>query len=199
MKRLALLPILLSLVFSGTAFADDKYPEKAFTWSLALQNERTGGYLPFAAPVRFAGGERFRLILNTEADCYLYVLAEVSAARDLAVLHSGPLKRGITWFSPVMAMSSMGGRESLYVVTSREEQATLAERINNFSGNGNTLHRRLLMNEVFRLRNEASQFKANPERPVLIKGSSTRDMYGSNEGMEFFGMATYVKTISFEH
>jgi hypothetical protein len=181
--------------------ADDagKTRENAFTWTLVLQNEKTGDTLPVSIPVKSANGERFRLIINTEADCYVYVIAEISASRDVLVLHANPLKRDTPWFSPVMVLSPQSGRESLYVITSRNEQAALAQRINDFTVTNSTVHRRALINEVFRIRNEVSQFKENSEKPMLIKGASIRDIYGKNEGLEFFGMATYVKTISIEH
>ena len=198
MKKLTLLALLIvpcSLLFA--AGGSDKQQDKTFTWSMALQNVGKDEVVPFSAPVKSTTGEKYRLIINTETDCYCYVIAE-TANDDVVVLHAGPLKRGTAWFSPEIVLSLPNGSENFFVVASRDEQQDLARSAASYQGSTGPTQRRALMNEVFRLRSDVSQFKETPEKPVLIGGTARGDP-GKNEGVEFSGLDTYVKTISIEH
>ena len=201
MKKISFLivvAIALSLVFFTAAGSAEKKQDKAFTWTMALQNVKTEDMLPFTAPVKSATGDRFRLEIDPAEDCYCYVIAEFTSGEDVAVLQAGPLQGGTTWLSPVLELSPPSGSESIFVVASRDEQAALAQNVIAFVNNSGPTQRRALMNEVFRLRSEVSQFKEAPEKPVLM-GGAARGGTGKNEGMEFSGMDTYVKAISLEH
>ena len=204
MKKISLLKsflpvlILMSLVFCISAGGTETKQSKTFTWTMALQNVKTDSLEPFSAPVKSSAGDKFRLIINPGTACYCYIISESADGDDVAVLQAGPLKGGETWYSPVMEFTPPGGKESLFVVASREEQSTLAQRVSAFNSNSGTVQRRALLNEVFRLRSEISQYRETPEKPVLM-GGAARGTPGKNEGVEFTGLETYVKTISIEH
>lgn len=189
--------IVLSLAFFIAAGGTEKQKEKAFAWSMALQNTRNGELVNFSAPVKSWNGEKFRLIINPEADCYCYVIAE-SADEEIAVLQAGPLQGREAWFSSEIALSPPKGSETLFVIASRGEQSSLSRVISAFKSSPGAAPRRALMSEVYRIRSENSQFREIPGKPVLI-GGVARGTPGRDNAMEFSGMNTYVKTISLEH
>jgi len=193
-KKVALLFIL---IFCFTA-AVSAQQNRAVTWTLALQNFKTGDMVPFGAPVQSWIGEQFRLVIRPDADCFCYVIYESPTGDDVAVLYSGPLKRNEFWYSMVLELEPPAGSESFFIVTSRDEQRTLSQRITAFKSNSNTVQRRALMNEVFRIRTEASRLREAPEKPVLMGGAS-RGSSDRNQGVEYSGLDIYVKTISIEH
>ena len=191
-KYRASLLLFVFFLASGTAFAQ----QKAFNWTLALQNFKTGETLPFSGPVQSWTGEQFRLVLSPDTPCFAYVIIE--SGEDLTVLHSGSMKSEEPWYSPVLELSPPRGTENFFVVTSREEQKNLAQRISAFNSNSGSTQKRALLNEIFRLRSDVSKFREAPEKPVLMGGSS-RGTPEKNQGVEYSGLETYVKTISIEH
>ena len=170
----------------------------SFNWSLGLQNAKTGELISFSAPVQSSTGDQYRLVINPGTACYAYVLYESPNGDDVAVLHSGPIKAGEIWYSPIMQLSVPRGSESLFVITSKDEQSALAQRITAFNNNSGNSQKRALMNEVFKVRSDASKFKEAPEKPVLMGGAS-RGNPEKSQGVEFSGLTTYVKTISIQH
>ena len=195
MKRCLTLFALLALLVLPV-FAQQQ--RGAFNWSLGLQNIRTGELVPFSAPVQSSTGERYRLIMNSAVACYSYIIYESPGGTDVSVLFAGPLKAGETWYSPAMMLEVPRGSESFFIVTSKDEQKTLAQRITAFNNNSGSSQRRALMNEVFKIRSDASKFREAPEKPVLMGGAS-RGTPEKSQGVEFSGLNTYVKTISIEH
>ena len=198
MKKIFFILVPLAFVFFIAAGGAEKQQAKPFAWSMALHNTRTDESLPFSAPVKSRTGEKFRLIINPAAECYFYIIAESPNGEDAAIIQAGPLKGGEEWLSPVFELSPPKGSESFYVVASRTEKAELARSIAAFKSNPGSAQRRTMMNELFRLRSEVSQFKETPEKPVLM-GGAARGSPGKSEGVQFSGLETYVKTISIEH
>ena len=170
---------------------------KSFNWSMSLQNVKTNETVAFSAPIRSATGEQFRLAIQPSAASYIYVIAESPDGNDVDVLFAGSLKSGETWYSAIFELADPRGTESLFVIASLDEQKTLAQRINNLKKN-NGSSKRALMNEVYRIRSDISKFKEAPEKPVLM-GGAARGSEEQDQGVEFSGLATYVKTISIEH
>jgi len=194
-----LLPFLLILsLFLFVSGGNSEKQDKPFNWTMALQNVKTGESVPFSAPVMSDTGAQFRLLINPDAACFGYVIAESVSGDELAILHAGPLKAKEEWISPILVLSPPKGSESLFVVVSRGELADLTQRINAYNGNQGVTQRRALMNEVLRIRSEVSQFKEAPEKPVLM-GAATRGSPDKTEGVEFSGLGIYVKTVSIEH
>jgi len=171
---------------------------KALNWSLALQNVKSGDLLPFSAPVRSFTGEQFRLQIIPSASCYAYVIYESPSGDEIAILHAGALKGGETWYSQILELTPPRGAESFYVIASVEEQKNLDQRITAYKNVSGSVQRRALMNEIFRVRSDVSKFKEAPEKPVLMGGAS-RGSPEKNQGVEYSGLDSYVKTVSIEH
>ena len=197
LKPLAPFLILLSLIFLVAAGGADTKQDKTFSWAMALLNVKADTLEPFSDTVQSSAGDQFRLIINPAAACYCYIISE-GVQDDVTVLQEGPLKGGEAWYSPIMEFTPPGGKESLFIIVSREEQSALARKVSDFNGNPGTVQRRALLNEVFTIRSEASQHKEIPEKPLYM-GGAARGKSGKNEGMEYKGLETYVKTISIEH
>ena len=197
MKKYLLLVLVFFAVFffPVSVFAQQG---KSLSWSLALQNVRTGDMIAFSAPVQSWTGEQFRFVITPEAGCFAYVIYESPGGNDVTVLYSGPLKSGEPWYSGILQLAPPRGSENFYVVVSLEEQKTLAQRISVFTANPGAVPRRALMNEIFRLRSDVSKFKEAPEKPVLM-GGAARGTPDKNQGVEYSGVASYVKTVSIEH
>ena len=197
--------ILLICLASVQVFAQQG---KSFKWSMALQNAKTSKNVPFSAPIQSATGEEYLLLIQPGAKSFIYVIAE-SPGDEITVLYAGQMKSGENWMSEKLVLTEPKGSESLFVIASLEEQKVLAQRISAFNDNGGTSQKRALMTEIFRIRSDASKFKESPEKPVLMGGASRnmvltklKNNEGSdqkNEGVEFSGVGTYVKTISIEH
>ena len=198
MKKYLLLVLVLffSLVLISPLFAAGQQ-EKAFSWTMALQNVKTGDLIPFSAPIESWNGEQFRLVIDSGMDFYCYVIAEGPGGEDVSVLYAGPYKTGKIWYSPVMELRNPRGSESLFIIASGSEQKTLAQRIEALNA-GSITSQRALMNEIFRLRGEVSKYNEKPEKPIFMGGVS-RGNPEKSRGVEFSGLGTYVKAISIEH
>jgi len=190
---LTLLPLMFFVSAGGSDSAGDN-----FSWSMGLQNVRSGEMVPFSAPVAASTGEQFRLVISSEAECFAYVIYESPDGNDVLVLHSGAMQKGEIWRSGVFQLTEPKGSESLFVLVSRNEQRTLAQRISAMGNNPTASQRRAVMNEVFRIRSDVSKTREAPEKPVLM-GGAARGQEDRNQGVEFSGSAAYVKTISIEH
>ena len=193
--------IALFLFFCFAAVQVPAQQDGAFNWSMALLNARTGESIPFSAPVTSQTGERFRLVIEAGAASFCYVIAESSDEDNVGVLYAGSLKSGEVWQSSILELSPPGGEVSLFIVVSGEEQRDLSQRITALHNNNGPAQKRALMNEVFRIRSNASRFREAPEKPVLMGGAarSAENSGPDNNGIEFSGLATYVKAISIEH
>jgi len=165
------------------------------TWTMALLNARTNESIPFSAPVQSRTGERFRLVIQAEADSFCYIIAE-SPTGEVVVVYSGPLRGGEMWRSNVLELTAPGGSESLFIIVSRDSQRTLNQRITALQNNNGRSQRRALMNEVFRIRGDVSRFREAPEVPVLMGGAARG---AETQGIEFSGLTAYVKTINIVH
>ena len=188
----------VSLLLCLTAVYSFAQQDKPFNWSLALQNVKSGESVPFSAPVQAKTGDKYRLVIQPQADCFCYVIYESPGGEDVAVIHAGPLKSEGIWYSSVLELTAPRGAESLFVVVSRDEQKTLAQRAAALNNNAGSSQKRALKNEIFRIRSDASKFKEAAEKPVLMGGAS-RGTPEKSQGVEYSGLGIYVKTVSIEH
>ena len=195
MKRY-IIPVMFLIISISALFAGGE-PEKSFSWSLSLQDMKTGDMIPFSAPVKSSTNEKYRLVIESGSDFFCYVIAEDPEGTELTVLYAGSMKARESWQSPVLEISPPDGTESLFVVASREELQTLAQRIKALDNTSESTQR-AVMNEIFRIRSEVSQFREAPEKPVLM-GGAARGTPGKSQGVEFSGSGIYLKTISIEH
>ena len=194
-----IMPVLVMLIFVlFSSMGGDEKQSDTLDWKMGLQNVKTKEMVPFSAPVQSRTGEKFRLVIKPEANCYCYIVAESSNNDEIGILYSGKLEGGKDWLSSELELSPPRGSESIFVITSKAEQTALSQLISAYKSNSGPTQRRALMNEVFRIRSEVSLLKEVPEKPVLM-GGSARGAPGNNEGVEFSGLGTYVKTISLNH
>ena len=187
------IPLFFCLI-TVSIFAQQRNPVK---WTLALQELKSGDLISFSSPVRSNTGAEFRLVINPDAACYCYVVVQSSNDGDVTVLYAGSIAKR-EWLSPPLKLTDPPGSESLFIIVSREEQKNLAQRISALKDNSGSMQKRALMNEIFRLRSDVSQFKETPEKPVLM-GGATRGDPDKSKGVEYSGLETYVKTLSIEH
>ena len=198
MKKITILCLMVLFVAALPVFANgDRDTSGPFSWNMALINARTGEMVPFSAPVQSSTGERFQLVIEAESTCYLYVIAISADETEADILYAGLFGAGQIWYSQILELVPPQGSESLYVITSLTEQQTLAQRITAYNANSGATQRRALVNEIFRIRSDASRFREEPEKPVLMGGATRGEDKGT--GVEYSGSEIYVKTISIEH
>ena len=190
--------LLLPLIMCFAAVQAPAQQGKPFKWSMSLQNVKTSEVVDFSRPVKSQTGEQFRLMVQPTVKCFFYIIAESPNGDDVSILYAGSLKKDEVWLSEVLELTNPQGSESLFVITSQDEQKVLAQRIAALNESNSATQKRALMNEIFRIRSDASKFKEAPEKPVLMGGAS-RGSAEKSQGVEFSGVGTYVKTISIEH
>jgi len=188
-----LLPLILFVAGGGGEVKKD-----TLTWTMGLQNEATRAYYPFSAPVKVNTGEVYFIVITPASDCYAYIVYESSDGDEIVTIFTGKLKKDETWQSIGLKISPPKGSETFYVVVSLEEQKNLATRISALNTNSGPMQRRALLNEIYNIRSDVSQFKETPEKPILMGGAQRGDPERS-QGVEFSGLSSYVKTISIEH
>ena len=189
---------LLPFLFCLAAVQVPAQQSKSLKWTMALQNVKTREMVPFSAPVQALTGEKYMIIIKPAEKAFCYIIYESPDGNDVAVLYAGSLKSGEIWRSEALVFTPPEGSESLFIITSLDEQKDLAQKIAAFKKNSGLIQKRALMNEIFRIRSDISQFKETPEKPVLMGGAS-RGSAEEGEGVEFSGLGTYFKTISIEH
>ena len=199
MKKYAFFMVVLLLpVFYLTAGGGSDQSDKPFSWSMGLQDSKTKNLVPFSAPVESSTGSSYLLYIKPDSDCFAYLIYEGSDGDVVAVLFDGTIKNGENWQSVPLTMAPPEGDNFFYMIVSRGEQKALAERISAFKANSGNAQRRALMNEVFQIRSEVSQFKETPEKPVLMGGAARGDPEKS-QGVQYSGLAAYVKTVSIKN
>jgi len=186
------------LIFFCLAVQIHAQQGRTLKWSMSLQNVKTRETIPFGETVQAETGEQFRLIIQASGRSFLYVIAESPETDAIAVLCEKQMRKDETWQSGVLQLTEPQGIEYLFVITSLEEQKDLARSIAAFQNNQGFIQKRALRNEIYRIRSDISQFREAPEKPVLM-GGATRGDPERNQGVEFSGLGTYVKTISIEH
>ena len=194
---LPVLPMFLLFIPLFPLSGRGQKENKSFSWTLGLQNAKTGELVPFSAPVSSWKGDQFRLVIEPSEDCYCYAIAESSEGDEVSVLYAGFLKAHETWYSPIMILEDPPGAESLFIVVSYGEQEILSQRIAALRPDSIS-SQRALMSEISRIRGELSGFREVPEKPVMMGGAS-RGSPEKGQGVEYSGLGAYVKTISIEH
>ena len=196
---LLLLPLLL-FIPAGNAFAagSSDSSKTPLAWSLGLLHVQTGEMIQFAAPVKSASGDKFRIVISPAAACFAYVIYKSPNGEELDVIYEGPIKNDETWYSSILEPIPPGGPESFFVVVSQAEQKILEQKISEFKQTPEPAQKEALINEIFRLQGEVSQIKETAPRPSTL-GGAARGAPGKNQGVEYSGLAAYVKIISIEH
>jgi hypothetical protein len=184
-----MIPVFFAFCLSGLSAQEN------LTWSLALvQNDQE---LSFSQPVPMKDGEKFSIKINTQKDCYAYVLMEDSQ-KQLFILNSRYMQANTNYDTDELQLLPPGGAETFFVVMSSVEQKTLQEAINNYNQNKSIATATTLNNAIRDVRREASRFRENPSVPRsmggAIRGKDPREI-----GIEYSGTPIYVKTIVINH
>ena len=165
--------------------------QENLTWSLALV--KNGQELCFSQPVTMTNQEKFNIKINTQQDCYAYILME-NSQKQLFILNSRYMRANTNYDTGELRLLPPGGTETFFVVMSSVEQKALQEAINAYNKNKSESVAGNLNNAIRDVRREASRFRENPAIPPSIGGTIR-----GKEGIEYSGTPVYVKTIVINH
>jgi hypothetical protein len=193
MKKFLLAPLLLSAALS--AFAQSG---RAFDWSIALVNRRQDAGISADRTIRMETGDVFHFLVKSEADCFVYIIAQGSD-NSVFVFHGSPLIRGEELRVGPVELTPPPGIETFFVVASARAQRKLEQALESYRRNPHSPRTaRTVMNEVFALRRDISALDQNPEQPVYM-GGAFRGENASLTGLRFSGSDAYVKTFNIDH
>ena len=142
-------------------------------------------------------GEKFNIRINTQKDCYAYVLVEDSE-KNLVILLNRYMPADESYTTGDITLMQPGGAETFFVVMSSVEQKALHDAINNYNQNKGISTANDLNNAIRAGRREASRFRENPSIPRSM-GGAIRGEDPQEMGIEYSGTPVYVKTIVINH
>jgi hypothetical protein len=193
MKNFFLLPLFFSAALS--AFAQSG---RAFEWDIALVNQKRSTGISADKTVQMETGDVVNFLIKSEADCFVYVIAQ-SSDNSVFVLCESALKKGNELLVGPVELTPPSGIETFFVVLSSGAQRKLGQAVEKYQKNpGSSRTARTVMNEVFALRRVISRLDQTPEQPVYM-GGTFRGGDGSVPGLRFSGSNLYVKTINISH
>jgi hypothetical protein len=193
MKKFFLLLIVLSAAFG--AFAQSG---RAFNWDIAMVNQKRSTGLSADQTVHMVTGDIFNFLITSEADCFVYIIAQCSD-NSVIVLCESALKKGNELRVGPVELTPPAGTETFFVVVSAAAQKKLGQAVETYQKNPNSSRNaRAALNEVFALRRDVSRLDQIPEQPVYM-GGAFRGGDGSVAGIRFSGANLYVKTINISH
>jgi hypothetical protein len=193
MKKVLLVPILLFAALS--AFAQSG---RAFDWNIALVNQRRDAGISADRTVRMETGDIFHFLIKSEADCFVYVIAQGSD-NSVFVFHGSPLKRGDELRVGPAELTPPSGTETFFVVVSARAQRKLDQALEAYQRNpASPRAARSVMSEVFAIRRDISALDQHPEQPVYM-GGTFRGEDASITGLRFSGSDAYVRTFNISH
>jgi hypothetical protein len=194
MKNSFLLPALLvSAALSGFAQSGG-----AFDWNIALVNQRSGAGINAERTVQMETGDIFHFLIKSEADCFVYVIAQGSD-NSVFVFHDTPLKGGEELRVGPAELTPPPGTETFFVVVSAGPQRKLAQALEAYHKNPRSPRAaRAVMSEVFAVRRDISVLDQNPEQPVFM-GGTFRGGDAPVTGLRFSGSNAYVRSFNIGH
>ncbi|QQO11167.1 DUF4384 domain-containing protein [Breznakiella homolactica] len=163
---------------------------------MALLREPGGESIPVTRAVQLSTEDEFSLVLQSESDCYCYIIYQGSDGAVI-VIHAGRLSAGRMLRTGPVALIPPPGTETFYLILLNEDDPGLSGAVAAFEKDGSRRNARNVLNEVMRLRSAASPLAENPDKPVLMGGSSRS--LTPPEGVEYSGATSYVKTILIRH
>ncbi|MDR2785795.1 MAG: DUF4384 domain-containing protein [Treponema sp.] len=194
MKKLFFLPVLLFAAVS--AFAQSG--RAAFDWSIALVNQRRVTGISADKTMRMETGDIFHFLIKSEADCFVYVIAQDSD-NSVFVFHRGSLEKGKELRAGPAELTPPSGTETFFVVVSAAAQRKLDQALEAHQKNPNSPRAaRAVMGEVFAIRRDISSLDQHPEQPVYM-GGTFRGGDVSLPGLRFSGSNAYVRTFNISH
>ena len=182
--------LLLFLFLSGMLHA------QSFDWSLGMVDLRKGLSLGFSRPLRLERGDTVGVFLQSNADCWVYIVAQDSN-RDVAVIHNGLVKEKEAFRTSPIQIMPPSGQDTIYIIVSRKQEKTIEDRIAIFEKEQDFRTGRNVINAVMELRREILNLNEAPERPLQLGGA----FRGSEnlEGINYSGAEKYFKTIIINH
>ncbi|MDR0730538.1 MAG: DUF4384 domain-containing protein [Treponema sp.] len=193
MKK-AILYCLFTVLVLGRAWSMD--------WSLGFNSDNpVVAEKSFSRPFNLQDGNALRILIQSEAPAYCYVVA-VDSENSVAVLEQAQLEKdGWTTIGPLV-LTPPGGQEIFYIVMSSTPQKTLADRIGALMLRAESPSAMEdVVNEILRIRRDVSQLRERPEMPVSMGGSFRGGEFDLSWGSAFrySGAECYVKSIIIRH
>ena len=187
MSKKAFLIALVCITFGMQAV----FAQETFTWHLAVVKDGQG--MPFEKSVAIKDGEVFSVEINSEKNCYVYLVIE-QASGSMTALLSQPLRSG----DPVkisLKLSPPSGQEKFHVVTSLREQKNLQTAIDNFKKEKTSQTTQALKTRLFAISS------GGENRPGIVGVSFAGSVRGGETtlGTEYSGADVYSKTIVINH
>jgi hypothetical protein len=193
MKGVFLLSVLLSAALS--AFTQSG---RAFGWNIALVNQRRNAGISVDRTIRMETGDIFHFLIKSEADCFVYVIAQGSD-NSVFVFHGSPLKRDEELKVGPAELTPPSGTETFFVVVGSGPQRKLDQSLEAYQRNPNSPRAaRAVMSEVFAIRRDISALDQHPEQPVYM-GGTFRGEDAPIAGLRFSGSNVYVRTFNISH
>jgi hypothetical protein len=193
MKKVFLLPALFFTALSVFAQSGE-----AFDWNISLVNQRRDAGISADKTVQMETGDIFHFLIKSEADCFVYVIAQGSD-NSVFVFHGSPLKRGEELRVGPAELTPPSGTETFFVVVSAGAHRKLAQALDAYQKNPNSPRAaRAVMSEVFAIRRDISALDQNPEQPVYM-GGTFRGEDASTTGLRFSGSDSYVRSFNISH
>jgi hypothetical protein len=193
MKKLFLLPALF--LVAANAFSQTG---RAFDWTIALVNQRRGAGISVERTIQLETGDIFHFLIKSEADCFVYVIAQGSD-NSVFVFHHSPLKKGEELRVGPAELTPPPGTETFFVVASAEAQKKLDQALEGYQRSPNSPRAaRAVMSEVFAIRRDLSTLDQQPEQPVYM-GGTFRGEDATLTGLRFSGADAYVRTFNISH
>jgi len=215
--------ILLFLVLSGPApdaFAADREDSIRFSWALIYENHQ-GNFEPIdyrADTVRLQSGDRFKIFLQPQSECYIYLLLHDSQKNlfllfpedfelfegNTRLVRTYELPGANSWFY----LDDNSGTELFYLVVSNRRLDQLERKVGGFLTGSSTSRRDrqagsgkyAVLDEVKRLIKENSYLSDAAEKPVAVAGNF-RGIREEDElnGIRIEAAGIYVETIRIQH
>jgi len=189
MNRKAVVVVLFSVIFGARGL----FAQQVVTWHLALLKEGKG--LPFEnnTPVNLNNGDKFRIELYADKDCYAYILVE-QASGAMHAFESRYLKAEEKMTTDEIDLSSHG-QEKFFVVVSYAKQEALQRAIDAYNNDRNPENNTNLLTRLSEIRD-----RERPGKPTAFGGiaGSIRDP-DAPLATEYSGSAAYKKIIIISH
>jgi hypothetical protein len=193
MKKVFLFSVLFFAAVSAFAQSGG-----AFGWNIALVNQRRNAGINLDRTIRMETGDIFHFLIKSEADCFVYVIAQGSD-NSVFVFHGSPLKGGEELRVGPAELTPPSGTETFFAVVSAGAQRKLDQALEAYQRSpASPRAARAVMSEVFAIRRSISALDQQPEQPVYM-GGTFRGEDAAITGLRFSGSDAYVRTFNISH
>ena len=169
---------------------------QSFEWTLGLVDYKQSRSLDFSRPVNLKRGDAVNILVQSSADCWLYIIAQDSD-RNVVVFHSGRIRAGEAYRSNPIQILPPSGQDTIYIIVSRNQEKNLEERIAAYTKDNEFRNGRNVVSAVLEMRREILSLAEAPDKPVPLGGAFRS--YSDFEGRNYSGTYRYFKTILLNH